>query len=290
MNDEVLFTFQWAAVVDGLHRELGMLLKRSLGVTYLMFCLMASVRSHEGRMTLADFPRGTLANDNTVVVAANGAVHRGLLEKRRSPDDRRIMQLSETDAGAAAVDRGFRDVHAYLTNTVWRSHTDADIDQTMHAFPCVMRNLGIDAVEINHRCHQVITPSYLMCIAGFLRRWETRIACFAGLTFTEYRCLALLEHRLSALSCALIASELRLDRSSISPVVARLEKRGYVDVGRGTDRRTHAVSLTDKGSVVAVLATAQLERATAELFSDARPADKAKANELHMRMYASYIE
>lgn len=85
MNDEVLFTFQWAAVVDGLHRELGMLLKRSLGVTYLMFCLMASVRSHEGRMTLADFPRGTLANDNTVVVAANGAVHRGLLEKRRSP-------------------------------------------------------------------------------------------------------------------------------------------------------------------------------------------------------------
>ncbi|WP_270295265.1 hypothetical protein [Eggerthella sinensis] len=85
MNDEVLFTFQWAAVVDGLHRELGMLLKRSLGVTYLMFCLMASVRSHEGRMTLADFPRGTLANDNTVVVAANGAVHRACWKSGAAP-------------------------------------------------------------------------------------------------------------------------------------------------------------------------------------------------------------
>lgn len=289
MNDEVLFTQQWAAVATILHREIGRNLKNTFGVTYLMFCLLASLRSHGGSMTLSDFPRGTLANDNTVVVAVNKAARLGLLEKRRCIDDRRIVQMMGTVAGEAVVDQGFELIYNRLCATVWRNHEQADIDQTMLSFPGVVSRLGIALMEINHRCHPVLTPSYLMCVAGFLRRWEACTFRFAGLPFVQYRCLALLEHRLGSLTCAAIADELVLDRSSVSSLVARLTTEGYANVKIGSDRRSRSVSLTDKGKVVAALATVELEKVTAELFTDAPPSIKAKANELHMRMYASYI-
>ena len=289
MNDEVLFTLQWATMADLLHREIGRALKDSFGLTYLAFCLLASIRSHGGRMTLSEFPQGTLAKANTVAVAADRAEGRGYLEKRRCEADRRIVQVAETPVGGLVLEQGFEAIHARLCATAWKNHAQDDIDETMHDFPGVVRKLGIDPIEINHRCHPVITPSYLMCIAGFLRRWEACTSRFARLSFTEYRCLALLEHRLGSLSCAAIADELVLDRSSVSPIVSRLARKGYVAVESGSDRRCHSVSPTDKGAVVAALATAELEKVTAELFSDASPSIKARANELHMRMYASYI-
>ena len=194
-----------------------------------------------------------------------------------------------TVAGEAVVDQGFEVIYDHLCATVWRNHEQTDVDQTMLSFPGVVSRLGIALVEINHRCHPVLTPSYLMCVAGFLRRWEACTFRFAGLSFVQYRCLALLEHRLGSLTCAVIADELVMDRSSTSPLVARLAAEGYVRVKMGTDRRSRSVSLTDKGKVVAALVTVELEKVTAELFTDAPPSIKAKANELHMRMYASYI-
>lgn len=289
MNDEVLFTQQWATVADLLHRETGRALKSAFGVTYLAFCLLASVRSHEGRMMLSEFPRGALASANTVTVAAARAAERGYLEKRRCAHDRRAVEVAETPEGARVVDRGFEAIYARLLATVWKNHARSDIDETMHEFASVARKLGIGSAEINHCCHPVLTPSYLMCVAGLLRRWEACTVRFAGLAFTEYRCLALLEHRLGSLSCASIADELVLDRSTVSPLVARLADAGCAMVEVGPDRRCRCVSLTDKGRVVAALATAELEKVTAGLFSDAPRAVKARANELHMRMYASCI-
>lgn len=289
LNDEVLFTQQWAALADLLHREIGRAVKEAFGVTYLVFCLLASVRSHGGTMTLADFPHEALASANTVTVAAAQAAGRGYLEKRRCAGDRRVVQVVETPEGESVLVRGFDAIYRQLCATMWKNHARGDIDETMHAFPEVVRKLGIDPMEINHCCHPILTPSYLMCVAAFLRRWEACVARFAGLSFSEYRCLALLEHRLGSLSCAAIADELALDRSSVSPIVSRLSQEGYVSAGAGTDRRCRSVSLTDKGTVVAALATAELEKVTAELFSDAPASLKARANELHMRMYASYI-
>ena len=289
MNDEVLFTQQWATVADLLHREIGRALRSAFGVTYLAFCLLASVRSHGGRMALSAFPRDALANANTVTVAAAKATKQGYLEKRRCANDRRALEVAETPRGARIVESGFEAIYARLCVTVWKNHARRDIDETMHEFASVASKLGIDSVEINHRCHPVLTPSYLMCVAGLLRQWESRTARFAGLTFSEYRCLALLEHRLGSLSCAAIADELVLDRSTVSPIVTRLADAGYTVVEVGLDRRCRCVSLTGKGRVVAALVTSELENTTAELFSDASPSVKARANELHMRMYASCI-
>lgn len=289
MQDEVLFTLQWATMADLVHREIGRALKEAFGLTYLMFCLMASVRSHGNSMTLSEFPSGVLANDNTVVVAANECARLGLLAKRRCEDDRRVVRLQETPAGGLVLERGFKEIYRHLRATVWSNHTRADIDQTMHAFPSVVEKLHISPVEMNHRCHPVVTPSYLMCVAGFLRKWELCTQRYAGLSFTEYRCLALLKHRIQALSCAAIADELMLDRSSVSPIVSHLAREGYATIKTGRDRRSRTVAPTARGGVAAALVTAELEKITAWLFSDADAAIKAKANELHMRMYASYI-
>lgn len=160
-------------------------------------------------MTLSQFPCRALASDNTVAVAANECDRRGFLAKRRCEDDCRIVRVRETDEGGIVLERGFEGIYRYLRASVWREYTIDHIDQTMHAFPNVVERLHISTSEVNHRCHPIIAPAYLMCLAGFLRKWEQTTRRYAGLSFTEYRCLALLEHRVTVLTCAALADELR---------------------------------------------------------------------------------
>lgn len=288
VQDEVLFTPQLATVVVDLHRRIGRAIDAACEISYLEFCLLASVRSHEGRLTLADFPRNALANENTVVVAANRLARAGFVDKARCLDDGRVSILRETEAGTRALEEGFGSMYRSLRASVWAHHTDEDIDEIMHAFPTVAEKLGIGAVEINHRCHPVMTPAYVMITGALLRCWTQTVVHYAGLAFAEYRCLAVLETRPSPLSCAAIAETLMLDRSSVSTLVAKLGRKGLVTSVPGPDRRHKEVGLTEKGEVSAALVTAKLGRITANLYCDVDPSLKAKTNELHMRMHATY--
>lgn len=288
VQDEVLFTPQLATVVVDLHRRIGRAIDAACGASYLEFCLLASVRSHNGSMTLAEFPRKVLANDNTVVVAANSLARVGMVGKRRCSDDGRIAVLEETACGTQALKQGFDGVCRSLRASVWANHADEDIDEIMHSFPTVAEKLGVDSVEINHRCHPVVTPAYLMITAAILRSWTQTVSRFAGLSFAEYRCLAVLETRPTPLSCATIAETLMLDRSSVSALVAKLDREGLVWCDSGPDRRRKVVGLTEKGEVSAALVTAKLGRLTADLYSGVEPSLKSKTNELHMRMHAAY--
>lgn len=288
VQDEVLFTPHLATVVVDLHRRIGRVVDSACGISYLEFCLLSSVCSHEGRLTLADFPRNALANENTVVVAASQLARARLVDKARCLDDGRVSVLYETDLGARALEQGFDRMYRSLRASVWAHHTDDDIDEIMHAFPTVAEKLGIGAVEINHRCHPIMTPAYVMIAGALLRRWTQTVAQYAGLAFAEYRCLAVLETRPVPLSCAAIAETLMLDRSSVSSLVAKLGRKGLVTSVPGPDRRRKEIGLTEKGEVSAALVTAKLGRITADLYCDVDPSLKAKTNELHMRMHATY--
>lgn len=288
IQDEVLFTPQLATVVTDLHRRIGQAIDEACQASYLAFCLLSSVRSHGGSMALAEFPRAALGNENTVTVAANELARRGLADKSRCPSDGRVAILNETAAGSQAIREGYGGIYGCLRSTVWANHADEDIVEIMHAFPSVADKLGIGREEINHACHPALTPAYLMIVSALLRRWTQTVASFAGLSFTEYRCLALLETRPAPLSCAAIADTLMLDRSSVSSLVAKLGRAGLVAANPGQDRRQREISLTEKGEVSAALITAKLGRITADLYAGADPQLKAKTNELHMRMYATY--
>lgn len=288
IQDEVLFTPQLATVVVDLHRRIAETIDETCGVSYLAFCLLSSVRSHGGSLLLADFPRGALANENTVVVAANALARAGLVDKGRFASDGRLAVLQERESGAHALERGYDGVYRSLRATVWANHADEDIEEIMCAFPSVAEKLGIGAEEINRLCHPILTPAYLMIVAALLRRWGRVVAQFAGMSFAEYRCLAVLEARPLPLPCAAIAETLMLERSSVSALVAKLARKGLVTYGSGADRRHKAIALTEKGEVSAALVTGKLGRVTADLYAGVNPFLKAKTNELHMRMHATY--
>ena len=171
---------------------------------------------------------------------------------------------------------------------MWANHTNEDIEEIMNSFPSVAEKLGVDTVEINRSCHSVLTPAYLMIVAALLRRWAQVVVQYAGLSFVEYRCLAVLETRPSPLPCSVIAEILMLERTTVSTLVAKLARKGLVSYGVGVDRRHKAISLTEKGEVSAALVTGKLGRVTAELYAGVDASLKSKTNELHMRMYATY--
>ncbi|MEG2477157.1 MarR family winged helix-turn-helix transcriptional regulator [Gordonibacter sp.] len=288
IEDEVLFTPQLATIVVDLHRRVGRVIGEACSTTYLSFCLLASLRSHGGTMFLSDFPRSMIANENTVVVAAGELVSSGMAEKTRCSDDHRVVCLNEMPCGSRMLESGFSRIFEHLRLSVWRGHDDVDIDEIMHDFSGVAERLDIGTLEINHACHPVLTPAYLMILAALLRRWSQTVLQYAGLSFTEYRCLALLENRPGPLPCCSIAEMLMLERSSVSSVVARLQDRDFVEVGVGVDRRFKTISLTDKGEVSAALISAKLCKLTAELYAGTSPLLKTRTNELHMRMYSTY--
>lgn len=290
IQDEVLFTPQLATVVVDLHRRISDAIADACEVSFLEFCLLSSVRSHDGSLMLAEFPRDALANENTVVVAANSLARAGLVNKGRCSDDGRLTVLGENAGGARALEWGYDGVYRSLRSSVWAHHTDEDIEEIMHAFPSVARQLDIGMVEINQRCHPVLTPAYIMIVAALLRRWARVVAQYAGLSFAEYRCLAVLEARPMPLSCAAIAETLMLERTSVSALVAKLARKQLVSSGSGSDRRHKAISLTEKGEASAALVTGKLGRVTAELYVGVDALLKSKTNELHMRMHATYAQ
>ena len=99
---------------------------------------------------------------------------------------------------------------------------------------------------------------------------------YAGLSFVEYRCLAVLETRPSPLPCSVIAEILMLERTTVSTLVAKLARKGLVSYGVGVDRRHKAISLTEKGEVSAALVTGKLGRVTAELYAGVDASLKSK--------------
>lgn len=289
VNDEVLFTPQWATVIAALHRETATMLRESFGVSYLSFCMLASVRSHGGRALLSELPHGALARANTVAAAARAAVRRGYLSRSDGQRDARLAEVRETPAGSRAIDEGFEAVHGRLARSVWRAYTEEDLVATMGVLRAFLPRLGIDALEVNGLCHPVVPPAHLLAVASLLRTWESCMLSFASLSFTEYRCLALLEHQRDPLSCVEIAQGLVLDRSTVSPLVSDLARKRFVEEAKTGSRRCRYVSLTKRGEVATALATSRLGDVTATLFSDVPMPVKAKANELHMRMYASFV-
>ncbi len=288
IHEEVLFTLQMATVVSALHQEVASIVRTSYGLSYLAFCSTASVHSRGGRMPLSNLPHNVLAQPNSVAVAANASVRRGYLSKVRRDDDQRTVELLETSAGEAILQEGFDTIYHHFKATAWRRCTASDIEAIACVSAAAAIGLGIDSIEDNTRLHAVVTPASLMGIMALLRRWEDVVRTFSGLSLAEYRCLAFLEHRSTSLSCADIADGLRLDRSTVSSLVSRLSRAGLVSTRQGTDRRSRLIALTDRGKVAAALVTARLGDATAEAHAALNPELKAKANELHMRMYTTY--
>ena len=126
IEDEVLFTPHLATIVVDLQRTMSQVVRESCGLSFLAFCLLASVRSHDGSMALAEFSRKALARENTVVVAAGKLADAGFVLKRRSDHDGRIVVLTETERGSAALRAGFANMFDRLRGTVWSGHDDAE--------------------------------------------------------------------------------------------------------------------------------------------------------------------
>lgn len=288
IQDEVLFTPQLTTVVVDLHRRINEAIAEACEVSYLEFCLLSSVRSHGGSLMLADFPRDALANENTVAVAASSLARAGLVDKSRCPDDGRLTVLTENDKGARALERGYDSVYRNLRSSVWANHTDEDIEEIMWAFPSVVEKLDVGLEEINRLCHPKLTPAYIMVVVAMLRRWARVVGHYAGLSFAEYRFLAVLEARPMPLTCAAIAEALMLERTSVSALVTKLVRKELVSCTAGADRRHKVIGLTERGEVSAALVTGRLGRVTAELYTGVDASLKSKTNELHMRMHATY--
>ena len=106
------------------------------------------------------------------------------------------------------------------------------------------------------------------------------------LSLTQLRLLGILRDRTPTM--AAIADRLDLDRSSVSGLIDRAEKRGLVARRSSpTDRREVNVELTAQGRAVAVRVAARVEREVTTLLHGATPAqrqmmiDLAAALELH---------
>jgi DNA-binding MarR family transcriptional regulator len=98
-------------------------------------------------------------------------------------------------------------------------------------------------------------PEPLRHMGHLIRRSQQRHAALwqehvsTDVSSVQYAALAVLE-RMPGASQSDLGAELDLDRSTIADLVARLERRGYVDrSSHDTDRRRYALRLTAAGQI-----------------------------------------
>ena len=285
VQDEVLFTPQMASAVARLNRAVGQIVKECCRMSCLDFHLLSSIRSHGGEMTLDEFPCDALGQKNTVVASSAHLFRAGLVEKGRCSDDGRVVLLRETEAGACVLKESYDRLYDGFRSSAWKDIGDSEMREALRAAVPVLEALGIGEVEINQKCHAVLAPALFMGVSALLRRWEDVVSSFANLSFSEYRCLALLANSVAPVSCGLMAAVLSIDRGSASAIAAKLGRRGMVLSKRGLDQRYRELALSEKGEAVAALVTSRLGRLTAKLYSGMNALAKAQTNEMHMRIH-----
>jgi len=107
----------------------------------------------------------------------------------------------------------------------------------------------------------------------------TRSAAGHDLSLTQLRLLGILRDRTPTM--AAIADHLGLDRSSVSGLVDRAERRGYVARrASADDARVTTVELTEAGRTLGQELTATVEAGVEALLDCLRPADRKRVLEI----------
>lgn len=107
----------------------------------------------------------------------------------------------------------------------------------------------------------------------------TRSAASHDLSLTQLRLLGILRDRTPTM--AAVADHLGLDRSSVSGLVDRAERRGYVARRASPDdARVTTLELTDAGRELAAELTATVEAGVGQLLDRLRPAERKRVVEL----------
>jgi DNA-binding MarR family transcriptional regulator len=209
-------------------------------------------------------------NRSMMVKLIDGLEARGLVERRRNPDDRRSHALFSTPAGRQALeamapqmDRGEAQLAAALTP---REHERlVELLHTLVAPPesAVSRRLGFLIAQAHHRFRGRADE--------ILRPLGIEIRHFGALT---------------ALAGGVPSQRELADRLGISgPVVVEmvdaLEARGMVERRRDpADRRSNALVVTDAGRDALESATGRLDEATRELVAPIGPDGDAELRAL----------
>ena len=153
---------------DLLHREIGRALRSAFGGDVPCILPLASVRSHGGRMALSAFPRDALANANTVTVAAAKATKQGYLEKQPLRERPPVLSKSRRRQGAA---RASSRAGSKRSMRACASPCGRTMRAAISTRPCTNSRASLRSwASILSRSTTVaipvLTPSYLMCVAG----------------------------------------------------------------------------------------------------------------------------
>jgi DNA-binding MarR family transcriptional regulator len=138
---------------------------------------------------------------------------------------------------------------------------------------------GMKLAEIHRQPAHLVRRAHQIAVSLFLeecRDW--------GLTSIQYGILCVVDEA-GALEQHVLADMLALDRSNISEVVIRLERRGLLERRAGVaDRRTKCLYITDAGKTLLAEMTASVQEANDRMLAPLKPADRATFMELLARL------
>jgi DNA-binding MarR family transcriptional regulator len=209
-----------------------------------------------------------------MVKLIDGLERRGLVERRRNPDDRRSYALYATTAGREALvdmapimDRAEQELAERLSDAERDRLRELLSALTVPAPPALAGRLGFLITRAHHRFHeradQVLEP------VGIEIRHFGALKALAGGVPSQRE----------------LADRLGVSTPVVVEMVDALEARGLVERRRDpADRRNNALIVTAAGRATVASATAELEAATAELTAPIGAAGERELNALLRRL------
>jgi DNA-binding MarR family transcriptional regulator len=209
-------------------------------------------------------------NRTMMVKLIDGLEARGLVERRRNPDDRRSYALYPTDEGRKAL--------AAMT---------PDLDRAEDALTANLT--AAERARLIELLHTLVAPpeSAVSHRLGFLvaqahHRFRTRADEVLGPLGIEVRHFGALTALAGGVpSQRELADRLRISGPVVVEMVDALEALGLVERRRDpADRRSNALVVTDAGRAALERATGRLEESTRTLSQPIGPAGEAELNAL----------
>lgn len=291
MIEHVGFTMPVAATTVGHRHIVTDLAHRGFGLAYnelvILFLLLCAPRP----LATAETCAYAMISRKTAFSLLSDMEDRGLIEKDCDPRDRRRMTMRLTSRGSRLVG-GVLDA----LDTMWGTYLCENLPSrefatymslaTINVSLDVLRGSHVDMPELDD-CHEFYSVGHLVYWRALSGRWADVVRKTAGLTFTSFGILALLDDQ-GALSTSDIVDALMAQRSEVSVRTRQLAELGHVEVARdAADGRRTSVRITPSGRRVARDLKARLDEITLTVTAGRDDRTASIINVWYSRMYSN---
>lgn len=250
-KEAVIFNLQVATVILEHRRLYVVALRAWYGLTLNEYCLMCGVAAAGGAVSSKTLTEFLMLKRGTVLAILASLEEKDLIEKSVDPDDHRVMLVDLKPVAGEMIVQATARLHELFTQTFWLDLPETDLLDILvkdgRTAADALRGGPVPEMRNTAPGDFPLPVEFPLFWSALIDRWSAIVKERGGLSFGEYRVLALLED-FGGLNPSEVSERLFIKRSNVSVCKNRLIAHGLVrEAEDDEDGRGVVLQCTKKG-------------------------------------------